>query len=77
MLGFLSDGDWRGFINNVPGPLWLVYALLTIALLITLFMLWKIVPHIYRLLMNEGARIRSIELESTSKAGSDISYRGG
>jgi len=28
LLGMLSDGDWRGFINNVPGPLWLVKTVL-------------------------------------------------
>ena len=48
LLGVISDGDWRGFIENVPGPLWLVHTLLWAALLANAFILWRVVPELRR-----------------------------
>ncbi len=48
ILGLITDGDWRGFIENVPAPLWLVNTLLSIVLLINTFILWRIVPELWR-----------------------------
>ena len=48
LLGIISDGDWRGFIENVPGPLWLVRTLLWAALLANAFILWRVVPELRR-----------------------------
>jgi hypothetical protein len=45
VLGLASDGDWRGFIENVPGPPALVYALLVCATLVSIGFLWRLVPH--------------------------------
>ena len=56
MLGFLTDGDWEGFIDNVPGPIWLVHTLLIASVLVSLFILWKIVPHAYALFREETVR---------------------
>lgn len=48
LLGVISDSDWRGFIENVPGPLWLVHAVLWAALLVNAFILWRVVPEFRR-----------------------------
>ncbi|HUT28559.1 MAG TPA: hypothetical protein VMX13_02115 [Sedimentisphaerales bacterium] len=48
LLGIISDGDWLGFIENVPGPLWLVKALVCIVLLVNGFILWRIGPELWR-----------------------------
>jgi hypothetical protein len=53
MLGFASDGDWRGFIDNVPGPGWLVYTALTGIVVASTPMLWKTAARAYRLLREE------------------------
>lgn len=58
MVGLLSDGDWRGFIGNVPGPPWQVYLLLSVSVLVSLFILWRTLPHICVLFRTETEKIR-------------------
>ena len=64
MLGYMSDGDWQGFITNVPGPRWLIYTMLSISVLMSLCMLWKIIPHIYKLFRDMNARLRTAGLQA-------------
>ncbi len=51
--GLVSDSDWRGFIDNVPGPVGLVYAILLWLTVASIAMLWKLVPHIRALLRSK------------------------
>lgn len=44
LAGMVSDGDWRGFITNVPGPLWLIKSLLWGVIAVSALMLWQVVP---------------------------------
>ncbi len=39
-----GDGDWNGFINNVPGPLWLIKTLWWSTVIVSAFVLWRVVP---------------------------------
>lgn len=49
MLGLLrADGDWNGFITNVPGPPWLIQGLLWGVLLANAILLWRVVPEGWR-----------------------------
>lgn len=49
MLGMIpGDGDWHGFINNVPGPLWLVQGIVLAVFLVNAFILWRVVPEGWR-----------------------------
>jgi hypothetical protein len=48
LVGILSDGDWQGFIRNVPGPLWLIRGLLWGILLGNAVILWRVVPELWR-----------------------------
>lgn len=58
MMGLISDGDWRGFIGNVPGPRWQVYLFLIVSVLVSVFILWRTLPHVYVLVRMETERIR-------------------
>ncbi len=58
LLGIISDGDWRGFIENVPGPLWLVKTLLWAVLLVNAVILWHVIPELIRSWKVQNARIR-------------------
>lgn len=46
--GIISDGDWNGFINNVPGPLWLVKTVAWGILVANGFILWRVLPELHR-----------------------------
>ena len=48
LSGITSDGDWRGLIENVPGPLWIVKTLIVLVLLVNIFILYRIVPELWR-----------------------------
>lgn len=48
LLGIISDGDWHGFINNVPGPLWLVRTIAWGILVVNGLILWRVVPEFVR-----------------------------
>jgi hypothetical protein len=48
LLGIISDGDWQGFIANVPGPLWPIKGLLWRVLLMNAVILWRVVPELRR-----------------------------
>ena len=54
VLGYLtkmtSDGDWRGFIENVPGPVWLMKVLIFGVFIVNCFILYPIVSELWRLL---------------------------
>lgn len=44
LLGLLpADGDWHGFITNVPGPPWLIQGLLWGVLFVNGILLWRVV----------------------------------
>lgn len=50
LLGIIrGDGDWYGFINNVPGPMWLVKGLLWVSFLVSAIILWRLLPDLWRL----------------------------
>ena len=69
LLGIVSDADWRGFIENVPGPLWLVKALVYIVLLVNGFILWRIGPELWRVWKAEVKVIvrQSVSSEMTGR----------
>lgn len=48
LLGICQDSDWRGFIENVPGQLWLVKTLLWASVAISAFIMWRVVPEAFR-----------------------------
>jgi hypothetical protein len=48
LLGICSDGDWRGFIENVPGPMWLVKSLLWTSVAVSALMIWRVIPEMKR-----------------------------
>ena len=50
IMGLVSDGDWRGFIDNVPRPHALVFAILICATIACIGFLWRLVPHCLALL---------------------------
>jgi hypothetical protein len=56
MAGLVSDGDWRGFINNVPGPRALIYAVLACATAVCVGMLCRLVPHVRTLLRGRAKK---------------------
>lgn len=58
LSGVITDGDWQGFIKNVPGPLWLAKSFVCGVLLVNFFILWRIVPHFWRAL--KQYRIKSM-----------------
>jgi len=60
LLGIISDGDWEGFIGNVPGPLWLVKTLLWAVLLVNAVILWRVIPELIRSWKAQNARIRNV-----------------
>lgn len=60
LVGVISGGDWRGFIENVPGPLWLVKALLWCVLLVNGFILWRVGPELWRLWKAQKAKIEAM-----------------
>jgi hypothetical protein len=59
LLGVIrGDGDWHGFITNVPGPLWLVKGLLWGVLLANAVILWRVVPELWRSWRAQFLRLR-------------------
>jgi uncharacterized membrane protein len=52
-LGVMVDGDWYGFITNVPGPTWLVKGLLWGIVLVNAGILWRVVPEFLRTWKNQ------------------------
>jgi hypothetical protein len=67
LIGLVSDGDWRGFIENVPGPLWLVKSLILAVVLVNGFILWRIVPELWRAWKAQKAEIEAMIRQPTSK----------
>jgi hypothetical protein len=67
LLGLISDGDWQGFIENVPGPLWLVKALIWGVLLVNGFILWRVGPELWRALKAQKAEIEPMLRQPASK----------
>lgn len=59
LLGVISDGDWNGFINNVPGPLWLVRTIACGILVVNGFILWCVVPEFVRAWKARASDLRS------------------
>lgn len=53
LLNIVTDGDWHGFIPNVPGPLWLVQGLLWLAVA-NAAILWRLLPMLRRGLKAAG-----------------------
>ena len=48
LSGLISDGDWHGFITNVPGPPWLVKGLLWFTVPVSAMILWRVVSELRR-----------------------------
>ncbi len=49
LLGVIpGDGDWYGFINHVPGPLWIIKGLLWMTVLLSIFVLWRVMPEVFK-----------------------------
>lgn len=46
--GLITDGDWEGFIRNVPGPLWVIKSILWGMLLVNALILVRVGPEAYR-----------------------------
>ncbi len=67
LFGLISDGDWRGFIENVPGPLWLVKALVCGVLLVNGFILWRVVPGLWQAWKAYKAEIEAMLRQPASK----------
>ena len=67
LLGFFSDGDWRGFVENVPGPLWLVKALVCGVLLVNGFILWRVGPELWRAWKTQQTEFEAMLRQSASK----------
>lgn len=67
LLGLTSDGDWRGFIENVPGPLWLVKTLVLAVFLVNAFILWRIVPELWRAWKAQKTKIEAMIRPPASK----------
>jgi hypothetical protein len=67
LVGLISDGDWRGFIENVPGPLWLVKALVWGVLLVNGFILWRVGPELWRAWKTQKAKIEAMLRQPASK----------
>lgn len=67
LLGLISDGDWRGFIENVPGPLWLVKTLLCGVLLLNGFILWRIGPELWRAWKTQKAKTEAMLRQPANK----------
>jgi len=66
LIGLISDADWRGFIDNVPGPLWLVKALVGVVLLVNGVILWHIGPELHR-----AWKARKAEIETAFRQPAD------
>ncbi len=60
LLGIVSDGDWRGFIENVPGPLWLVKTLLWGVLLVNAVILWRVLPELKKTWKTRVADVQNV-----------------
>lgn len=60
LLGIISDSDWRVFIENVPGPLWLVKTLLWAVLLVNAIILWRVLPELRRTWKANAADARNL-----------------
>jgi hypothetical protein len=58
LLGITSDGDWRGFIGHVPGPLWFVKTLLWCVVAGSAFVLWRVLPVLWRVWRTKSAQVR-------------------
>jgi hypothetical protein len=67
ILGITNDGDWQGFISNVPGPLWLVKTLVVLVLLVNIFILYRIVPEIWRVFKSLKADMENILRQPANK----------
>ena len=69
LLGIISDGDWNGFINNVPGPLWLSKTIACGILLVNGFVLWRVVPELIRVWKVQASELQTLRPKSRSKTG--------
>lgn len=44
-LNLVTDSDWRGFIDNVPGPAWLARFFVLVAFVVSAMLFAKVMPH--------------------------------
>jgi hypothetical protein len=58
LLGIVTDGDWHGFITNVPGPLWLIKGILWGILVVNAIILRQVVPDLWRSLLSLAGTLR-------------------
>ena len=52
MFGFRADGDYSGFVNNVPFSQWQANAVLIVIAVVNGYLLYHIVPHLLALKRN-------------------------
>lgn len=58
LSGLVSDGDWLGFIENVPWPLWLVKTMLWISLFVSGFILWHVGHEMWNIWKAQTSKIK-------------------
>jgi hypothetical protein len=68
LSGLVSDGDWLGFIENVPWPLWLVKTMLWISLFVSGFILWYVGHEMWKIWKIQTTKIKLMLHQSDSKA---------
>jgi len=69
LLGVISDGDWQGFITNVPRPLWLARGLLWGMLLINAVILWRVASQLRRCFLTViGPMKEAVASQNSGKA---------
>lgn len=56
LLSIITDGDWRGFITNVSGPVWLVHCVLWLSVAASAAALWRVLPTLWRRLKAPASR---------------------
>ena len=44
-LGLISDGDWRGYSDNMPGPTWLAHFLVWVIFVVSAVMFVRVIGH--------------------------------
>lgn len=62
LLNIVTDGDWQGFISNVPGPLWLIHGLLWLAVVVSAAVLWRLLPTLWRASRPQGGALSGVML---------------
>jgi len=57
LLGLIEDGDWYGFITNMPRPSWLVKGVVWVSLVPNAWILWRIAPEFLRVRKALGSAV--------------------